>query len=102
MNKRIRELLERLKNRPFRRLNGSRKELFLKIEKAALKPLPVERYEYATFKNVMVSMDYHVELEGYCYSVPYQIVKAHVEAKLTLNTVEILYSGKRVAIHKRR
>ena len=101
LNKRIRELLERLNNRPFRKFNGSRKELFLKIEKAALKPLPVERYEYATFKEVMVSMDYHVELEGHYYSVPYQIVKAHVEAKLTLSTVEILYNGKRVAMHKR-
>lgn len=101
LNMRISELLERLNNRPFRKLNGSRKELFLKIEKGALKPLPVERYEYATFKEVKVSMDYHVELEGHYYSVPYQLVKAYVEAKLTLSTVEILYNGKRVAMHKR-
>ncbi|MEW6116918.1 MAG: IS21 family transposase [Nitrospirota bacterium] len=64
LNAKIRELLERLNGRPFRRLATTRKELFESIEKPSLKPLPATRYEYAEWKRTTVNIDYHIEVDG--------------------------------------
>lgn len=48
-----------------------------------------------------MSIDYHIEVEGHYYSVPYQLVKLEVEARISAHTVEILHGGKRVASHQR-
>jgi transposase len=48
-----------------------------------------------------VHIDYHVEVEGHYYSVPYALVKQAVEVRLTLSTVEVFHRGRRVASHGR-
>ncbi len=101
LNDRIRELLERLNNHRFRKLHGSRRELFETIEKPALKPLPASRYEYAEWKKATVNIDYHLEVDGHFYSTPYPLVKKQVEVRLTSQIVEILYKGRRIATHLR-
>lgn len=101
VNKKIRELLERLNTRKFKKLNTSRKELFETLEKPSLKPLSVTRYEYAEWKKATVNIDYHIEIDGHFYSAPYQLVRKKVEARFTSTVVEVLYQGKRVAIHQR-
>lgn len=101
LNDRIRELLQRLNSRTFRKLNSSRMELFEKLDKPALKPLPTHRYEYAQWKKATVHIDYHIEVEGHFYSTPYQLVKKPVEVRLTSQTVEIIYKGRRIATHQR-
>ena len=35
------------------------------------RPLPAEAYEFAEWKKVGVNIDYHVEVDGHYYSVPY-------------------------------
>jgi transposase len=101
LNDRIRELLERLNSRKFRKLNSSRIELFETLDKPALKPLPANRYEYAQWKKATVHIDYHIEVDGHFYSTPYQLVKKQVEVRLTSKTVEIIYKGRRIATHRR-
>jgi transposase len=101
LNDRIRELLQRLNSRKFRKLNSSRMELFEKLDKPALKPLPAHRYEYAQWKKATVHIDYHIEVDGHFYSTPYQLVKKQVEVRLTPKTVEIIYKGRRIATHRR-
>jgi transposase len=101
VNERIKELLERLNTRKFKKLDTSRKELFETIEKPSLKPLPVARYEYAEWKKATANIDYHIEVDGHFYSVPYQLVRKQVEVRLTSTVVEILYQGRRVATHQR-
>ena len=101
LNEAIAQLLKRLNNRPFKKLDGSRRSLFESIDKPALKPLPPERYEFAIWKKARVNIDYHVEADHNYYSVPYQLVKEEVDLRLTAATVEALYKGKRVASHKR-
>jgi transposase len=101
VNERIRELLERLNTRRFKKLNTSRKELFEAIEKPSLKPLPASRYEYAEWKKATVNIDYHIEVDGHFYSVPYQLVKKQVEVRFTSTTLEVLYKGRRIATHQR-
>lgn len=100
-NEKIRELLERLNSRKFKKLDTTRKELFETIEKPSLKPLPITRYEYAEWKKATVNIDYHIEVYGHFYSVPYQLVRKQVEVRLTSTMVAVLYQGKRIAIHQR-
>ena len=101
LNLRIRELLEVLNDRPMQKLGVSRRELFERIDKPALMPLPANRYEVAHWKACRVNIDYHVEIEHNYYSVPYQLVQESVEVRYTHSIVEILYKGKRVASHAR-
>jgi transposase len=48
-----------------------------------------------------VSLDYHVEIAKHFYSVPFQLLRAEVEARITAKTVEIFHRGKLVAAHLR-
>ena len=100
LNEAIGHLLEDLNNRPFKKLPGSsRRSMFEELDKPALKPLPANRYEYAEWVTAKVNIDYHVEVAGHYYSVPYRLVRERVEARLTSSTVEIFRKGKRVASH---
>lgn len=102
LNMAIRQLLERLNRKPFKKLPGSRLSVFEELEKPVLKPLPVQRYEVAEIRKARVhSADYHVELLGHYYSVPYTLVRQEVELRYTPTTVEVLYRGNRVASHAR-
>ncbi len=101
LNKEVAALLEKLNTRPFAKLEGSRKTLFEKLDRPALLPLPEQRYEFALFKKATVNIDYHIEIERHYYSIPYQLVKEVVEARITQTSVEILFKGKRVASHIR-
>lgn len=101
LNSAISEELEKLNQKPFQKLCGSRLLLYESLDKPALKPLPPKRYEFAEWKRAKVNIDYHVEVDHNHYSVPYQLVRQHVEVRLTAMTVEILHGGKRVASHPR-
>jgi len=97
----IGELLEDLNNRPFKRLPGTRRNAYEKLDRAALKPLPVGRYEFARYLNAKVSIDYHVAVEEHFYSVPHALVQQSVEIRTTAAAIEILHRGRRVAAHAR-
>lgn len=47
------------------------------------------------------NIDYHVEVEGHYYSVPYALIKHQLEARLSARVVELFHNGKRVASHRR-
>jgi len=101
LNRAIRELLVKLNERPFKKLPGSRRSLYEKLEKDALIPLPQVPYVLAEWKKARVNIDYHIELKGHYYSVPYNLVHEKVDIRFTNTTVEILYNGKRIASHIR-
>ena len=101
LNAAIAKLLERLNNRPFRKLPGSRRSLFEQLDRPALRPLPAERYVFAQWKKVRVNIDYHVEVDRHYYSVPHALVGRQLDVRLTATTVECLYRGQRVASHVR-
>jgi transposase len=101
VNREIAKLLERLNTRPFKKLPGSRQELFEQLDRPALRPLPTQPYEFAEWKKVRVNIDYHVEVEGHYYSVPYQLVRKQLEARYSERTVECFHKGQRVASHVR-
>lgn len=101
LNRALREQLEVYNNRPFQKLEGSRKSLFIELDQPALRPLPQLRYEFAQWKQATVHIDYHVEVDKHRYSAPYQLVHKKVDVRSTQNTVEIFFQGKRVASHRR-
>lgn len=101
LNERIGELLEDLNNRKMRLYGASRQELFEKLDKPALKPLPAEPFVYAQWKTVRVNIDYHVEVDFHFYSVPHQLVHEQLEARFTAVTVELFRNGVRVTSHVR-
>lgn len=75
--------LSKLNEQPFQKLPGSRKSLFLELDKPALRPLPQERFTLATWKKARVNIDYHIEIGGHYYSVPYRYARQQVEVRLT-------------------
>ena len=101
LNAAIWGLLEEVNARVMKRLGVSRRELFARLDRPALGPLPAERYEIAEWKRCRVNIDYHVEADSNFYSVPYPLVQEDVEARLTASVVEVYFKGQRVASHER-
>ena len=101
LNAAIRELLEKLNARPFKKLPGSRREHFEQLDKPALQPLPAEPYVYAEWKKARVHIDYHVAVDGHYYSVPHALIKKQLDVRITQNTIECFHRGNRVASHRR-
>jgi transposase len=70
LNQAIRELLDKLNQRSFRKRPRCRATLFAELDRQALGPLPTERYEFHPGATARVHLDYHVEFERHYYSVP--------------------------------
>ena len=100
-NAAIRERLEWLNARPFRKLPGSRLSLFELLDRPALRPLPAVPYEFAVWKHATVNIDYHVEVDHHWYSVPFQLVGRPCDIRVTAGVVEVFHKGNRVASHPR-
>jgi len=101
LNARIAELLLALNARRMRRYGASRQELFARLDRPALRPLPATPFAYGTWKVARVNIDYHVEIEHHYYSVPHALVHAQVDVRVSARTVEIFHRGQRVAAHVR-
>lgn len=101
LNRSIAELMTRLNGRPFKKLPGCRQSAFAELDAPALRPLPATRYEFAEWKVLRVGIDYHVELAGHYYSVPYRFAREQVDSRLTASTVELFHRGTRIASHVR-
>src|SRR6266513_5322927 len=101
VNRAIRELLERLNQRPFRKREGSRASVFAAVERSALHALPAEPFDMSQWSYARVNIDYHIAFDANFYSVPYTLVQERVEVRATPTTVEIFHKGQRVATHVR-
>jgi transposase len=101
LNREIARLLELLNDRPFQKLEGSRRSLFETLDRPALRTLPEQRYEFARWKKARVNIDYHIEVFGHYYSVPHTLFREQLDVRITASTVEVLRSGRRVAAHPR-
>ncbi len=101
LNMAIRALLIKLNERPFRKMEGSRKSWFERIDKPALRPLPELPYEFAQWNKCRVNIDYHIELDRHYYSVPCTLVRQEVDVRYTAKTVEIFHRHKRIYTHVR-
>lgn len=101
LNLAIAELVAELNARVMRAYGASRAELFATVDRPALKPLPLEPYAFAVWKRCRVAPDYHVEVDGCWYSVPYRLIRELVDVRLTDRTIEAFHKGERIASHVR-
>jgi transposase len=101
LNGTIRELLERLNTRAFKKLEGCRRSRFEQLERTALRPLPIRAYEFGEWKKAKVHPDYHIEVGRAYYSVPYALIGERVDVRLTAHGVEVFHAGRIVAAHAR-
>jgi transposase len=97
----IAALLPDLNGRRLQKLDASRASLFAQLDAPALRALPSQPWQWASFKTVKVHIDYHVEIEAHRYSVPHSLVGRELQARLSDALVELLHAGQRVACHAR-
>jgi len=78
----------------------SRRQLFERMERAVLLPLPAARFVYGEWKiRATVNIDYHVQYDGHYYSVPHTMIHEKVDIRATGMTIEIYLRGQRVTSH---
>src|SRR5699024_4110987 len=100
LNEAIHEKLEAFNHKPFQKREGSRASCFAE-EELFLLPLPAAPFELAVWQVATVQYNYHISVERMNYSVPYEYIKQQVDVRLTRTTVEIFFSGTRIASHLR-
>ena len=101
LNQAIRELRDRINQRPFRKREGSRASQFAALDGPALNPLPAEPFDLSQWSRARVNIDYHIAFDTNYYSVPYNLVHELVEIRSTPTTIELFHKGQRVASHLR-
>lgn len=101
LNDAIWVLLREFNDRSFQKRPGSRRSLFEELDRPALRPLPRDRYVYALWKTVRPHVDYHVTIDAHHYSVPHQLAKKSLDARVTATTIEVFHKSQRVASHHR-
>lgn len=101
VNQAIKEELKKLVTRPFQKMPGNRLTAFQKIDKPCLQPLPATRYEFSDWKETKVQFNYHVDYDGFYYSVKYSYVGQPCSVRATSRTIEIYIAGERVAAYAR-
>ena len=90
-----------LNSRPFSDREGSRESEFESEERAALQPLPPERYETCEWRRCKVAPNYHVRVDYMHYSVPHTLIGRTVDVRVTESAVTVLDGGEVVARHDR-
>lgn len=101
LNQAIKEELVKFIVRPFQKMDGNRLSAFEKIDKPCLQSLPAGKYEFAEWKETKIQFNYHVDYEGFFYSVPYTYVGQKCSIRATSKTIEIYVSGERIAVFSR-
>jgi transposase len=102
LNIEIRKRIRELASVPYKKRPGSRQSVFDELDKPALRPLPSCRYEHAAYAVRKVPDNYHIEHDGFYYSVPYTLFKRYVTIRATLSMIEVINeNGERVCLHKK-
>lgn len=76
-------------------------ELFIKEDKHALKPLPLNEFEFPIWQEALVHRDQHIVFMYSFYSVPHQYVNQTVWVRGTLHIIQIFVNEKLIKTHPR-
>ena len=103
MNAAILIALEDHNNALLKGRNYSRRQQFEEIERAALMPLPLLKYELKKQLYATVMKNGHVSLgpDKHYYSVPYKFIGKKVKILYSHHSVEVFYNYERIALHNR-
>ena len=97
----VKEKLDELNDRPFQKLEGTRKTAYFNEEKDFMIPLPVVPYEPSVWTQATVGSDYLISDGRNKYSVPFDLIGEKVQIRLTKNIFEVFFNGGIVASHNR-
>lgn len=75
------------------------RDLFDRLERSALRPLPAAPFELVVWKRARVHPDSHVAFRDRLYSVPWRLVGEKVWLRATAQRVEAFHDERRVAEH---
>lgn len=101
INEAFSPLLDLYNQKIIKRLGKSREQMFAEIDKEALHPLPANTYTYREHKRRKVACNYHIDLDGYEYSVPHAHLGKEVDVWFSKTKVSIAYRGETLAVHPR-
>ena len=95
--------LEVYNDMPFQVREGNRRSVFIGHERGRLIPLPAERFEMKTYKELTVLKNCYVFLseEKHYYSVPYRYIGRKVKVVYSARHVSVYCSHERIAYHPR-
>lgn len=88
-------------SRPFSAREGSRDSVYEAEERPCMQPLPAERHGMCEWRSREVAPDYHVTVDYMRYSVPFRLIGAQVDVRLTGSEVVVMSGGEAVARHTR-
>ena len=101
LNLKIAQLIAKINDKPYQKLEGSRSIVFEELDKPALQPLPSCHYQLGQFAKYKLANDYHICVDKHHYSVPYEYVGKRLDVRITLSTIEVFYRGTRITCHAR-
>lgn len=103
LNEALWQLLELHNHQKLQRMDVSRHDLWMTIDKPALKALPAVAYEYRQYKLQKVPNTYHIRISenDHYYSVPWQLYGKEVTIIYSGRTVEVYHNNVRQAFHRR-
>jgi transposase len=103
LNEELWRLLEAYNRQPFSGRTYSRYDQFVEVEREALQPLPLERFELRRSLQASVMKNGHINLapDKHYYSVPYAYIGRKVRVFYNRNRVEIFYRHLLIAEHVR-
>lgn len=103
LNRAIRDRLVPYNEQPFQKRPGSRRLDYEQVEKPQLLPLPAERFELLTRKEVKVQKMGHVCIheDMHYYSVPYRYIGRKVRLVYSARHVSVYCEHERIAYHPR-
>jgi len=93
--------VSRINGKLHTRFRTSRDERFNTLEKASLRPLPVEPYSVGEWKAATLHPDCTVHVERNFYSAPHAFRGKELRVKISTNLVEIFCDLERIAVHAR-
>lgn len=101
LNKAISASLEAFNSRKMSGRKESRRELFEKVEKDYLRPLPAVRYQMKARKTATVMKNSFVTLNKHHYSMPTAYIGKRVDIIYDADTLKIYHGLKLVTVHLR-
>ena len=84
-----------------RGVGRSPREIFEGEERAALRPLPAQRWDPTSWALAKVAADFRIQFQKGFYTVPYRYIGEQVTVCGTRTTIRIFFDLKEIALHPR-
>jgi transposase len=101
INEALRSAVGRINGKQHTRFKTSRDERFATLEKAQMRPLPLEPYLVGEWRTATHHPDCTVHVDNNFYSAPHAFRGKELRVKLSSSLVEIFFELDRVAVHVR-